>query len=441
MNVMHPRRFKRPRVGAIAVAAALAVGGPAFAQDTKSDAVVRGEYLVRAGDCAFCHTDNNGKPFAGGRAIPTPFGVIYSINITPDRDTGIGQWTEQDFYKAMHTGISNDGSHLYPAFPYPWFTKVTRVDVDAIKAYLNTITPVVQKDKTNQLPWILRWRGELFGWNMLFFDEGQYKLDPAQSAQWNRGAYLVEGLAHCGACHTPDNWLGGTKHKEPFEGGSAGLHWAAPGLDGNLREGVGGWSTAEIVEYLKTGSNAKSASAGPMTEVVMNSTQYLTDTDLDAIAIYLKNRPNDSIKPPPKTAALGTDALVRGQALYIDNCTACHMPDGRGVAKVFPPLTGSAAIQADNPGTVIHVVLAGARMAAPAAKPTGLAMPGFGWKLGDREIADVVNYARHAWGNRSPLVDADAVAAVRKDIEPSDRPSRDGAPTTHPDAPLSHGNP
>jgi mono/diheme cytochrome c family protein len=439
MDVMHPRRFTLPMVGSIA--AALAAAGPAFAQPIPSDAVARGEYLVRAGDCAFCHTDDNGKPFAGGRGIPTPFGVIYSINITPDRDTGIGRWTEQDFYEAMHAGISQDGSHLYPAFPYPWFTKVTRADVDAIKAYLDTVAPVIQKDKANQLPWILRWRGELAGWNLLFFDEGQYQPDAAQSAQWNRGAYLVEGLAHCGACHTPDNWLGGTKHDERFEGGNAGLHWAAPGLGGNLRDGVGGWSTVEIVEYLKTGANAKSASAGPMTDVVTNSTQYLTDADLDAIAVYLKNRPTDPMKSPPRTVALATDALARGQALYIDNCTACHMPDGRGVANVFPPLTGSAAIQADNPGTVLHVVLAGARMAAPEAKPTGLAMPGFGWKLDDREIADVVNYARRAWGNRAPLVDADTVAAVRKDIEPVDRPSHDATPTAHPDAPLNRGNP
>jgi len=426
-------------VGSIAVA--LAVCCRASAQEIQSDAVARGEYLVRAGDCEFCHTDNNGKPFAGGRAIPTPFGVIYSNNITPDRDTGIGQWTEEDFYKAMHTGISSDGSHLYPAFPYPWFTKVTRADVDAIMAYLERVAPVIQKDKANQLPWILRWRGELFGWNTLFFDEGQYKIDTAQSAQWNRGAYLVEGLAHCGACHTPDNWLGGTKHDEPFEGGNAGLHWAAPGLGGNLRDGVGGWSRAEIVEYLKTGANAKSASAGPMTEVVMNSTQYLSDADLNAIALYLKDRPHAVDKTPPKAHELGVAALARGQALYLDNCTACHNPDGRGVRKVFPPLTGSAAIQADNPGTVIHVVLAGSKMAAPSSLPTGLSMPGFGWKLDDRDIADVVNYARHAWGNRASLVDADKVAAVRKDIEPSDHPSRDRTPTTHPDAPVSRGNP
>jgi mono/diheme cytochrome c family protein len=439
MNAMHTRKCKRSLVGSIAWAVLAVV--PVTAQGAASAELARGEYLVRAGDCEYCHTEPNGKPFAGGRAIATPFGVIYSINITPDRDTGIGEWREQDFYKAMHTGISRDGSHLYPAFPYPWFTKVTRADVDAIKAYLDTVTPVVQNDKKNPLPWFLRWREELLGWNLLFFDEGEYKSDTAQSAQWNRGAYLVQGLAHCGACHTPDNWLGGTKHSEAFEGGEAGLHWAAPGLGGNLRDGVGGWSAAEIVEYLKTGANAKSASAGPMSEVVINSTQFLSDADLNAIAFYLKNRPNAAHKTPPETHNLGVAALERGQALYLDNCTACHNPDGRGVPDVFPPLTGSAAIQADNPGTVIHVILAGARMAAPPSRPTGLAMPGFGWKLNDQEIADVVNYARHAWGNRAPLVDVETVAAVRKDIEPSDRPSRDGTPTTHPDAPVNRGNP
>jgi mono/diheme cytochrome c family protein len=435
MSGMPPRRF----AFSIGATSALMwfVCGQLFAQDTTSSEIARGQYLVRAGDCAFCHTDNNGKPFAGGRAIPTPFGVIYSVNITPDRGTGIGAWTEQEFYKAMHAGISSDGSHLYPAFPYPWFTKVTRADVDAIKAYLDTLTPVIQKDKANQLPWYLSWRGELFGWNILYLGKGEYKINTARSAEWNRGAYLVEGLAHCGACHTPDNWLGGPKHSAPYEGGHAGLHWYAPGLGGNLRDGVGGWSAAEIAEYLKTGANAKSASAGPMSDVVTNSTQYLSDADLNAIALYLKDRPNAPTKSAPATHALGTDALARGQALYIDNCTGCHMPDGRGIVDVFPPLTGSAAIQADNPGTVIHVVLEGARMAAPSSKPTGLAMPGFGWKLDDREIADVVNYSRHAWGNLAPSVDSGAVAAVRKDIQPADRPSRDMT-TTHPDAPLGH---
>lgn len=443
MNAMHPRKCK-PSIAesmACALLAGAAVTASVAAQGEESNEVARGEYLVRIGDCEYCHTEPNGKPFAGGRAIATPFGVIYTVNITSDRDTGIGAWTDQDFYRAMHTGISRDGSHLYPAFPYPWFTKVSRGDVEAIKAYLNTVPPVQQANKRSELPWPMSWRGSMFGWNLLFFDEGDYRNDAAQSAQWNRGAYLVEGLAHCGACHTPVDWLGGTKHRDAFQGGVAGLHWAAPGLGSNIRDGVGGWSVAEIVEYLKTGANAKSASAGPMTDVVMNSTQYLSDADLNAMAFYLKNRPEAGVKSPPKTGALGTDALARGEALYLDNCTACHNPDGRGVPKVFPPLTGSAAIQADNPGTVIHVVLAGSKMAAPSSLPTGLSMPGFGWKLDDREIADVVNYARHAWGNRASLVDADTVAAVRKDIEPSDRPSRDGTATVHPEAPVNRGNP
>jgi mono/diheme cytochrome c family protein len=399
--------------------------------------VARGQYLVRVGDCASCHTAKGGQPMAGGFPVPTPFGKIYSVNITPDRETGIGDWSEQDFYNAMHTGINADGGHLYPAFPYPWFTKASRADVDAIRAYLDTFKPVHKEDTPNELPWYLSWRGELAGWNLLYLDKGGYQPDTQHSAPWNRGAYLVEGLGHCGACHTPTNLLGGSKTSRRYQGGDAGMHWYAPGLGGNLRDGVGNWTSAEIVEYLKTGANAKSATAGPMTEVVMNSTRYFTYADMQAIAVYLKDRPQASGKFAPATKALGADALARGEALYIDNCTACHMPDGRGVAKVFPALTGSSAIQADNPGTIIHVVLAGARMAAPDTKPTGLAMPGFGWKLDDRQVADVTNYIRHAWGNRAPLVDAGAVAEVRKQILPADRPSRDKI-TDHPDAPVRH---
>jgi mono/diheme cytochrome c family protein len=438
MDVFRARSFILLIV--IAIALTGLASAPISAKEPPSGDVARGQYLVRVGDCAYCHTDSNGKSFAGGRAIPTPFGVIYSTNITPDPTTGIGAWTEQDFYKAMHTGIRRDGSHLYPAFPYPWFTKVSRADVDAIKTYLDTLEPVQQTNRSNSLPWPLSWRGALVGWNTLYFDKGEYKIYTTESAEWNRGAYLVQGLAHCGACHTPDTWLGGTKRHEPFEGGNAGLHWSAPGLRGNLRDGIGHWSTAEIVEYLKIGANAKSASVGPMSDVVMNSTRYLSDADLNSIALYLKNRPNDQVKSTPKAGASGPDALARGEALYLDNCTACHMSDGRGVAKVFPPLAGSSAIQADNPGTVIHVVLTGARMAAPPSKATGLAMPGFDWKMDDHQIADVVNYIRHAWGNRAPLVDARAVAAVRKDVRPADRPSRDKA-TSDADATLQRANP
>lgn len=408
---------------ALALVLVWSTGAPA--QGDRTDEVARGQYLVRVGDCVSCHTTINGKPFAGGRPLATPFGVIFSTNITPDLATGIGKWTEQDFYKAMHEGIRRDGSHLYPAFPYPWFTKASRADIDAVKAYLGTVTAVEQPNKPTELPWPLSWRGAMFGWNTIFFDAGEFKSDRTQTAQWNRGAYLVEGLAHCGACHTPRDWLGATKTDRAYQGGSAGLHWFAPSLGGDLRDGVGDWSSAQIVEYLKTGTNLKSATAGPMSEVIMNSTQYLSDADLQAIVVYLKNRPNSPSKPPPKMRPLGAAALARGQALYLDNCTACHLPDGVGMANVFPPLTGSAAIQADDPGTVIHVVLEGSRMATPSSTPTGLAMPGFGWKLDDHEIVDVVNYIRHAWGNRAPLVDASIVADVRKNIRATDSPSRD----------------
>ncbi len=418
-----PYRQLRPHLAVFALAwlAGYAMAAPAVSPDQ----LARGQYLVRAGDCASCHTAHQGKPFAGGRPIATPFGVIFSTNITPDQQTGIGQWTEKQFYGALHDGVDDEGHHLYPAMPYPWYTQVSRADVDAIQAYLGTVTPVSQEARPVKLPWPLSWRGSLAGWNMLYFDAGTYRPDAGRSPQWNRGAYLVEGLGHCSACHTPKNVLGAIKKDESLEGGSANLHWFAPGLGGNLRDGVGNWSKAEIVAYLKTGANLKSASVGPMTEVVMNSTQYLTTADLDAIATYLKQRPSTPSKSSPEVAALGADALARGQALYIDNCIACHMDDGRGVARVFPPLAGSSSIQADDAGTVVHVVLSGSRMAAPASRPTGLAMPAFGWKFDDAQMVDVVNYIRHAWGNRASTIDADLVRAVRKDIQPGDSPSRD----------------
>jgi len=397
--------------------------------------VARGHYLAQAGDCEFCHTKGGGRPFAGGRAVPTPFGQIYSVNITPDPQTGIGRWTEQDFYRAMHSGIRKDGSHLYPAFPYPWFTKVSRADVDAIYAYLATVKPVRQAPTPNQLPWYLRWRGAVAGWNLVNFHEGEYRPDPQHSADWNRGAYLAQGLGHCSACHTPKNILGGSKRSRDYQGGTAGMHWAAPALGNDLRDGVGAWSRDDIVEYLQTGSNANSASAGPMTDVVMNSTQYLHRDDLAAIAEFLKVRPESTGKSTSSQGRPDAAAFARGLALYTDNCTACHMSDGRGQGAVFPPLRGSSAVQADKPGTVIHVVLAGARMAAPAAKPTGLAMPAFAWKLDDRGVADVVNYIRNAWGNHASLVDPGIVKAVRKDMTAEYSPAR-GRITQHPDRPL-----
>lgn len=390
---------------------------PAGAQGTTYTTIERGRDLVNAGDCASCHTDEGGKPYAGGLAVPTPFGTIYSTNITPDPATGIGKWSEQEFYRAMHDGIRRDGKHLYPAFPYPWFTKVSREDVRAIKAFLDTLTPVRQENKPTELSWPLNVREVMTGWNELYFHEGAFKADPKKSEQWNRGAYLVEGLGHCGACHTATNVLGASKTGEKLKGGDFGEHWYAPSLTSGLRDGLGQWSSAEIVEYLKTGANAKSAAAGPMAEVVKNSTQYLSDADLNAVAAYLKDSPVEKDKATTKPAAVDKQALSRGEALYFDNCTGCHMENGEGLAHAFPPLKGSSAVQAENSDTVVHVVLAGAKMAATPGKLAGFAMPAFDWKLNDTEVADLVNYIRNAWGNHAPLTSADAVSKVRKGIE------------------------
>lgn len=427
----------------VLVAAAAASGGgfvaPADlgAQGSTFTTIERGKYLVAAGDCAACHTNPGGKPFAGGLPIATPFGTIYSTNITPDPQTGIGKYSVDDLYEAMHHGVRRDGEYLYPAFPYPWFTKVTREDVRAMKAYLDTIEPVRQADRKPELPWPLNMRVVMKGWNTLYFHEGEYRRNAAKSDEWNRGAYLVEGLGHCGACHTDTGALGGPKRGERLQGGDFGEHWYAPSLAGGLREGLGNWSESEIAEYLKTGANAHSTAGGPMGDVIRDSTQYMSDADLKAIAVYLKDLPapegsrgqGAARTDAASAGAAGTSAdrssadrmnadqaYARGKALYLDNCTGCHMEDGKGLAGVFPALAKSSAVQSRNADTLLHIVLAGAAAVKTPGKPTGFAMPSFDWKLGDDDVAAVVNYIRNAWGNHAPEVDAKEVAKVRDEV-------------------------
>lgn len=372
-------------------------------------AIERGRYLAAAGDCAACHTADGGKPYAGGRPVPTPFGVIYSTNITPDKETGIGRWTEPQFYRAMHEGIRADGKHLYPAFPYPWYTKLTRQDVDAIKAFLDALPPVREENKPSGLPWPLSVREVMAGWNELFFQKGDYQADRGQSPEWNRGAYLVEGLGHCGACHTPKNLAGGLKTKQNLEGGY-GENWYATSLTNDVRDGLGDWTLDDIVHYLRTGSNAKAAATGPMAEVIEHSTQHLTDADLRAIGVYLRSVPGRN-----ETASAETDKqrLTRGRALYVDQCAGCHMEDGSGQRNAFPPLAGNAVVQAREPGAMLHMIIDGARVAATDRDPTGLAMPGFGWKLSDQDVADLATYLRAAWGNQAAPVSASQVKDTR----------------------------
>ena len=374
--------------------------------------IERGRYLAAAGDCAACHTAEGGQPYAGGRAIPTPFGTIYSTNITPDKQKGIGNWTGEDFYRAMHEGTRADGKHLYPAFPYPWYTKLTRRDIDDLKAYLDTLPPARTENKEPALPWPFSMREVLLGWNAMFFDKGEYHRDPQQSAQWNRGAYLVQGLGHCGACHTPKNIAGGLKKGERLEGGY-GEHWYATSLTNDVRDGLGDWSVEEIARYLRSGQNAKAAATGPMAEVVENSTQHLSDADLRAIATYLKSVSGTGEEKAPET---DQQRLARGHGLYVDQCAGCHMEDGTGEADAFPPLKGNAVVQAKDAAAMLQMIVDGARIASTKSAPTGLAMPAFGWKLSDKDIADLASYLRAAWGNRAAPVDPSAVKKTRERV-------------------------
>ena len=266
-----------------------------------NDIVKRGEYLARAGDCIACHTAPEGRTFAGGRAMPTPFGTLYSSNITPDRETGIGKWTAEDFYIAMHRGRFPDGGLIYPAMPFASYTKVTRADSDAIFAYLKSIPPVNQKNREHDLRFPYNNRQLILGWRTLFFSEGEYKPDPSKSAEWNRGAYLVEGLGHCGMCHSPINALGGTSQSDAFKGGLIPMqNWYAPSLTSNREAGLGDWSLKDITDLLKTGVSARGVVYGPMAEVVHNSLQYLTDEDTKAMAVYLKSIAEPTSRPPAR---------------------------------------------------------------------------------------------------------------------------------------------
>lgn len=409
---MNPRRLAAVALALVvlggAAVAAVQVYAPTRTVQSWS-MIQQGRYLARVGDCESCHTAPGGKPFAGGRPVPTPFGVVYSANITPDPDTGIGAWSEHDFYRAMHDGIDREGKRLYPAFPYPWYTHMTRGDVDAVKAYLDTVEPVRQLDREPKLGWPFSMRSMLAAWNGLYLDKRPFRPDPARSAQWNRGKYLVTGPGHCGACHTSKSFLGGPHRDRPLQGGFA-EHVFAPNLGAGKRDGLGSWSNRDIVEYLATGSNAHASAAGPMAEVVQASTQYIKRRDLAAMATYLKSVAG----PEPATPSAPGDATMRrGRQLYVDNCAGCHMDGGGGLSGAFPTLRASSAIQAARPQLLIAVILEGARSPATVAKPTGLTMPAFGAKLDDAQVAALTTYIRNAWGNRADGVSAGDVSSLR----------------------------
>ena len=373
----------------------------------------RGQYLVREGDCLSCHLSATGQAFAGGVGINTPFGVIYSSNITSDRKTGIGNWTPEQFYAAMHDGRRADGKHLYPAFPYPWFTRVSREDDDAMLAFLKTTEPVDYTPPANVLPFPFNVRAVLAGWNLLFLKRGESIADPHQSAEWNRGAQIVNGLGHCSACHTPKNVFGADKSSRAFHGAPL-ENFIAPDLTGNERTGLGGWSDQDIVEYLRTGRNGLAGAAGPMADVITYSTSLMEDQDLHAIAVYLK-----SIAPAPVATVSSVDqgALKRGAEIYSDTCSSCHLNDGVGQPRLFAPLNKNAVVQQSDPSTILHFILAGARIGPSPSRPSPLSMPSFAWKLTDQEIADVATFIRNSWGNQASAVQPTAVHDMRKKLD------------------------
>ena len=407
---MRTRHTPRSAVALVALCGMLGAASTAAAQEQSFSLVQRGKALVDAGDCLPCHTKDEAKPFAGGRAIETPFGTIYSPNITPDRDTGIGAWSDEEFYQALHNGIGPDGTRLYPAFPYPYFTKMPRSDVMAVRAYLNTLQPIASTRPDNKLTWPLNHRVLMSGWNRLFFTPGTFTADPARSAEWNRGAYLVEGPGHCGACHTPKNALGGDKSGEALRGGQL-QDWFVPNISNDSRNGLGAWSADEIAEYLKTGRNGKSGASALMSEVVTHSTAKMSDADLHAIATYLKSMPGTAERQA--VAAPDRAAMDAGKAIYLDSCAACHRSDGGGVAHMFPPLARNANVQSDDPTTVLRMILQGGRTAVTDPRPTPSSMPAYGWKLDDAQVAAVATYVRNAWGNTAPAVSAEQVGSLK----------------------------
>jgi mono/diheme cytochrome c family protein len=307
-----------------------------------SETVRRGEYLAQASDCIACHTKHDGPAFAGGLPIVTPFGTIYSPNITPDPDYGIGNWTADDFYKMLHTGRSRDGALLYPAMPFPAYTKITREDSDAIFAFLTSIAPLRVPNRDNELRFPYNNRALLIGWRALYFHEGTYRPDNRHDAQWNRGAYLVQGPGHCATCHTPINALGGSSDQKAFAGGLIPMqNWYAPSLTLNREAGLGNWQMTDIVDLLKAGASMRGAVYGPMAEVVHNSLQYLTDADVRSMSAYLKSLPENegaAGAAPAGSEEVTASVLARGSRIYRSRCASCHQPDGQGQPPSYPPL-------------------------------------------------------------------------------------------------------
>ncbi len=378
--------------------------------DARPEQVVRGQYLTAIGDCYACHSVRGSPAYSGGLEMATPFGALYTPNITPDKQHGIGTWTADDFWRAMHEGKSKDGKYLYPAFPYTNYTKVTREDSDAIYAYLMSVPPAAVPSKPHELRFPYNQRELLAGWRTLYFKPGVYENDPKKSAQWNRGAYLVEGLGHCNACHATRNILGAVSKVDDYSGGLIPLqNWYAPSLSSSREAGLGDWETKEIVELLRTGISPRGAATGPMAAVVQYSLQEMTQVDLTAMAEYLKAqseiKPDEPWIAPHATSRAEVGSMLQsGAKIYKERCASCHMDDGQGVPRVYPPLANNQAVRLRNPINAVRIVLNGGFPPSTEGNPRPYGMPPFYQELSDEQVAAVVTYIRQSWGNTASPV-------------------------------------
>ena len=389
--------------------------------------IARGAYLARAGNCAACHTARGGAAYAGGLGIGTPFGTVFTSNLTPDVQSGIGSWSSADFWRAMHNGRSKSGRLLYPAFPYTNYTQVTRDDSDALFAYLKSLPAVAQTNTAHAIDFPYNSQAALAVWRALFFSPGVYKIQANRSAEWNRGAYLVDGLGHCNACHAARNALGASDALNLAGGLIPIQNWYAPSLVSRLEASVGDWPQHSIISLLKNGINERASVIGPMAEVVRGSTQYLSAADLNAMATFLKALPEDSgpkeaeIAVMARTTSNTPDVISKGAAeqgakLYDQHCAQCHGDKGQGVPNAYPALSGNRAVVMQQTANLVQIVLNGGYAPATEGNPRPYGMPPFILVLKDSDIAAVLTHIRGSWGNKGSAVSALEVNRIRAGV-------------------------
>lgn len=369
--------------------------------------VERGRYLAVLGDCTSCHNALHGAPYAGGQPLSAVFGLVYSSNITPDRETGIGKWSADDFYDALHDGVRPDGGHLYPAFPYAYFSHMSHADSDALYAYLRTLKPVRYRPPPNAMMFPFSIRATVWFWNAMFLRTGP--LPQGHDAQWNRGNFLVNGPGHCAECHTPKNLLFGDRNSRALTGATMD-NWFAANLTAAKPDGLGVWTVGEIADYLKTGAGPHATAVGPMQDVITHSTALMTGADRAAIAAYLKSLPADK---PVAAGSPPAEQMTAGEGIFFTRCEVCHRIGGPSGG--FPQLPGNTLVQGRSPNTVLRVILGGSQAIGLKNGKMPYSMPAFA-TLSDDEIADVATYIRNAWGNRAPAVAAAEVKALRHTV-------------------------